>query len=149
MNKHTVVLCVLYSLISCHHGEGGVRDRREVLCLLLLLRSVFLWQGRVGLRRFVFWRQKRRRDRLGPTPPRLFTSFWLRANTHTDTSYTAQTHSLTPAYSSLSKGGLLRLRLSLLPLPPEGSSANKGKQACFCLGRRPQAIPHHGFIQHK
>lgn len=50
-----------------------------------------------------FWRQKRQRDRLGPTPPRLFMSPRLCTNTHADTSYTAQTHILSLLHTFVSQ----------------------------------------------
>lgn len=84
------------------------------------------------LRRFVSG-DKRDSGTDWATPPRLFMSLSGSTQTHTDTS---------PCSCILFS---LRRPIveapSLPPLPPEGSSVNKGKQACFCLGCRPQAIP--------
>lgn len=76
-----------YSLISSHHVERGFESmwRQEggslftlvVLCLFVVEQGWF--------KGVCFWRQKRQWDRLGPTPPCLFMSLRLHANTHTDT----------------------------------------------------------------
>ena len=71
-------------------------------------------------------RQKRQRDRLGPTLHSLFTSSLL----HTPAHPLIQ-HSFQPLQADCWD--------SIFPSPPEGSSVNKGRHVCFCL-LCPQAI---------
>lgn len=126
-----------------HHVRRGFKSsRRQEGASLFTLVVLCLFA--VGLRGFVSGDKRgRQQDRLGPTSAHLFMSLWLHADTHTSASYMAQTYPLTPAYFTPPDSRLLSPFF-----PPEGSSENKGKQACFCLGRHPQAIPYHGFIQH-
>lgn len=143
------ILCLIILSSAVTTGTEDLNPfggRRDLLCLLLSLFSVFLQQNRFGLRGFVCGDK-----RLGPTLHRLFMSLRLLANTHTNVSYTTQTHPLTSAYFSNPKGTFPSPSIypSLPPTPPEGSSVNKGIQACFCFGWCPQAIPHRGFIHHK
>lgn len=124
-----------------------------VFCLFVVLQSWFK-----GVR---LWRQKRQRDRLRPTPPCLFMSLRLHANTHTNTSHTTQTHPLAPAYfftlrrkivetpSSTpclhclpSSGILYQQREACLFLPGMSSPGNPTIMALFSINEGPTTPPH-------
>lgn len=156
MNKHAVVLwmasctvwllsvntvlCLIILSSAVTTGREDLKTGGRLFVYSCCCFSVFLQQSRVGLRGFVSRDKRSSRTDWGPPQPMCLCLF-SSTQEHMTTHLTSHKHILSPLHTfTLSEGRLLRHHLSLL-LPPEGSSVNKGKQVCFCLGCRPQAIP--------
>lgn len=138
-----------YSLISSHHSESGFEDRREVLCLLLLLFSVFLRRSWVGLREFVSRDESSSGTGWGLPYP-ICLCLFSSTQEHILTHLTLHKHILSPLHTLLSLKA--DCRVSIFP------SSSLLRDPLWTKESRPvstwdvvphQAIPHHGFIQHK
>lgn len=130
----SAVLCSITLSSAVTTGRGGLETAGRLFTLVVVFSLFVVVQS--WFKGFVS--ADKGSDGTDWGPPRPVCSC---RRSSTQTACAQKKHPLAAAYFSPSDGRLLGICVFLSASRPEGSPANKGKHACFCLGCRPQAIP--------